>query len=129
MAKKLRYENTDIITAITNLNKRNQDLYYNDENYSIGEATAFQSRTNVLLEKYNQERDKNGKGDCEAYYDLKQGIDVLDDELSNKEKALKKRKIRNGISYGVGVLLAPTGIPACIIGAKKIKEAIEELGD
>lgn len=129
MKKKLRYENVDITAAITNLNKRNQELYYRDENYSIDEATAFQSKTDVLLEKYNEELSKNGKGDCEAYYDLKQSIYMLDDELSNKEKALRNIKIRNGVTYGIGALLAPTGIPAAIIVSKKLKEAFGETGD
>lgn len=126
MKKKLRYENVDITAAITNLNKRNQELYYRDENYSIDEATAFQSKTDVLLEKYNEELSKNGKGACETYYDLKQNIYMLDDELSSKEKALRNIKIRNGVTFGIGALLAPTGIPAAIIVSKKLKEAFSE---
>ena len=129
MTKKLRYESWSIIDSLCDLTKRNEKLWYESEEYTLDEATEVQKKIETLVENYGHSSGKIIKGDEDAYLSLKQEIYTLNDRLEFREKALKKRKIRNGISYGVGVLLAPTGIPACIIGAKKIKEAIEELGD
>ena len=124
MTKKLRYDRKSwkVEDAIKDLVNRNLNLYYQDENYPLDEAIKFESEVNELLEKYKDEIIMVHNYSYENYNLIRFKIDVFDDKLEWREKALKKRKIRNGFTYGIGVLLAPTGIPAGIIGFKIIKQ-------
>lgn len=107
------------------LHNRNEEVYYYARNYYYNEYCVLNdliSNYYILIKSAKQLitevafASKNYEDDIQKWFDY----------LDEKEKEERRLRIRNGVTFGIGALLAPTGIPAAIIVSKKLKEAFSE---
>lgn len=111
------------------LKRRNEEVY---DYACIHHYSEYEKINNYVLNTFNvlkKVQEQDGTLESSAFAMVKEDIQKQFDYLDKKEKEERRRRIRNGVTFGIGALLAPTGIPAAIIVSKKLKEAFGETGD
>lgn len=107
------------------LNKRSEEVYTYSRYYTYNEYKVLTDLFNYyhrLIRDYKHSLLEVNFTSKVFEKDIQQWFDYLDE----KEKEERRHRIRNGVTFGIGALLAPTGIPAAIIVSKKLKEAFSE---